>query len=850
MKTNVKSILTTILLIAILAIMISLGTMLSLSIEPAKANSGHTHKVCCTEDCTHSPSHQDAEFLPMVTTGGEFGSDDASYYLDQDITLVDSITFREGNINICLNGHTLDLNGFTLNVFGGTLNICNCAITGMNPGQIISSSGTAILVGSSNASDMDGDSYCNIYSGVVIDCATAFKVAGTYNGEGHLTINGGTITSDGMTIWGTGTYGYVTINDGYLTSEDGIAIKMYNNLTINGGTIVAKNEAIYLESLREEYTVNININGGDITGKSALYVNNEITTSDPNNRKVNITGGKLSNIAGINSAIKINRGYVYITKAEINAEVSSSASQNDDVAGISVSSEGYLTIAPNSNQDVDIKSERYGISIGNLSGQGAGGYVTINGCVVDSNKAAININSMCSANSIVINGGTYTSDMATALIGGHTTINGGSFSTTNSSNTVLASYRFLTLNGSPQFNGDVYFYTIGMYTENTPNRSYIDMSGYTGEVIKLASTYNSVVQDGLLCVGNATKLNWTDEEYALDNIYDQALGLDVIVFKHTAHTGGDAPTCTQKSICTVCATEYGDLVAHTELTPATCTSKATCSVCTQEYGETLPHNYTEQQKDDTHHWEKCADCDATNTKIAHSYGEFGDFVDNGDGTKTKTATCTVCSKQVGVTVKIEVAESNKSLEQESLERGTTLEMNVVQDETQIKEETKAPIKEEVAETKVIAFIDITITDIIKELAISNTNNVLEIPVAFATADKSNIEIYRNHNGVVTKFTLLTSRPTADFADATYYVGDGVIYIYTSQFSTYAVAYDDATVNTTPDNTTPDIDTTPDTSTTALSEEAVAGIVSGGIVVVLMFGFMICLVYTIIIKKKQ
>ncbi len=61
-----------------------------------------------------------------------------------------------------------------------------------------------------------------------------------------------------------------------------------------------------------------------------------------------------------------------------------------------------------------------------------------------------------------------------------------------------------------------------------------------------------------------------------------------------------------------------DKAGHTGGTPS-CTAKPTCDTCGASYGTTLDHTYNVPQKDATHHWNKCATCDATDTKVAHTF---------------------------------------------------------------------------------------------------------------------------------------------------------------------------------------------------------------------------------------
>ena len=71
---------------------------------------------------------------------------------------------------------------------------------------------------------------------------------------------------------------------------------------------------------------------------------------------------------------------------------------------------------------------------------------------------------------------------------------------------------------------------------------------------------------------------------------------------------------------------------------ATCTEQAVCTVCHTGYGDTLGHNFTIAQHDETHHWNKCSRCDATDTKAVHT---------GGTATCREKAVCEVCNSAYG-----------------------------------------------------------------------------------------------------------------------------------------------------------------------------------------------------------
>ena len=75
-------------------------------------------------------------------------------------------------------------------------------------------------------------------------------------------------------------------------------------------------------------------------------------------------------------------------------------------------------------------------------------------------------------------------------------------------------------------------------------------------------------------------------------------------------------------------------------------------------------------------------------------------------------------------------------------------------------------------------------------ALPDTGTVLAIKIPFQTANRT-ITVYRCHGSEAQALTKLDAAPAAP-ADGTYFVGDGYVMIYSSQFSTYAVGYTENT----------------------------------------------------------
>ena len=91
----------------------------------------------------------------------------------------------------------------------------------------------------------------------------------------------------------------------------------------------------------------------------------------------------------------------------------------------------------------------------------------------------------------------------------------------------------------------------------------------------------------------------------------------------------------------------------------------------------------------------------------------------------------------------------------------------------------------------VEYLEIDLTkyvDNVKDSAISDTGTPLEIILIYDTSKAGNPVIIRNHEGTVMVFTQLSSRPTGNLTDATYYVEGNKIYMYSQYFSDFAIAY--------------------------------------------------------------
>lgn len=184
------------------------------------------HCVCGISDCTsHTGSivhvaDNSLNLVPDIADGSTLTS--GSYYLSDDLVLTDEKKLNvSGNVNICLNGHNLEAN--IIPGSGAVLNICDCA----GGGTITNSGGHVIAFRNDGAT-------VNIYSGTL---RTDYETNTIIDFEGYtgntLNLYGGTVEyeqNDNYTAIGSRT---LTLNlyGGKVTS------KSANGIVVLGGKV-------------------------------------------------------------------------------------------------------------------------------------------------------------------------------------------------------------------------------------------------------------------------------------------------------------------------------------------------------------------------------------------------------------------------------------------------------------------------------------------------------------------------------------------------------------------------------------------------------------------------------------
>ena len=224
--------------------------------------------------CNHS--HDGVEFKPWKNSKS-LPSSAGNYYLATDVTLSEVWTAPAGEVNLCLNGKSINLNSKHIAVENGaTLNIYDCGDTvryydadGTTGKWTLKSVGTSnytteggVITGGSNilgGAISVNDSTLNLYGGNLVG-----NTASSNNG-GAVYITNGTLTIDGANILGN-----------YAYSSGGGVFANQSTVTINSGRI-SYNRACITDNKGGDgggiYLSNCTttMNGGSITHNANLY---------------------------------------------------------------------------------------------------------------------------------------------------------------------------------------------------------------------------------------------------------------------------------------------------------------------------------------------------------------------------------------------------------------------------------------------------------------------------------------------------------------------------------------------------------------------------------------------------
>ena len=125
------------------------------------------------------------------------------------------------------------------------------------------------------------------------------------------------------------------------------------------------------------------------------------------------------------------------------------------------------------------------------------------------------------------------------------------------------------------------------------------------------------------------------------------------------------------------------------------------------------------------------------------------------------------------------------------EKDEAITINVDLDENNVETAEMEKIAKKIDEdVYVLSFFQIDVKKITDNSNVSKTNSVFEIPVEFDFDGKLDIKVLHNHGGDVRELGKLDARPTANYETGKFFadVENKLLYIYTSEFSTFAVAF--------------------------------------------------------------
>lgn len=199
----------------------------------------HSHAVCGAS-CSHNPAHSNsAEWQAWTPTDSGDTLTGGSYYLTDNVSLSgDGSQIKiTGEVNLCLNGHTIT-GSANYGIFrigaNGVLNICDCSA---NQAGIIQENGDH------NPIFLHSGGVCNLYSGTIRSGITAVVISantvsgGSFEG-GTENAQGGTFDQYGGTVESTsdakqGIYVYAGLTEASVSLYGGT---VRGNYAVNAGS--------------------------------------------------------------------------------------------------------------------------------------------------------------------------------------------------------------------------------------------------------------------------------------------------------------------------------------------------------------------------------------------------------------------------------------------------------------------------------------------------------------------------------------------------------------------------------------------------------------------------------------
>ena len=209
------------------------------------------HPVCGithTSVGDHTGSCENVVWVPWDGTGElEAGK---NYYLSADVTFDNYYTISS-EINLCLNGHTLDFGDKYLSISEVTVNLCDCSSKGKITGTI-----NSVVAVRENAT-------LNMFDGTISGGAN-WGAVGLHYDSSIFRMYGGTLSG---TSYGLTAHGNAYIYDGVISGDTYGISNLDGVITVAGGKIFNSDDGIH------NLNGTIIIKGGEISGNTYGILN-------------------------------------------------------------------------------------------------------------------------------------------------------------------------------------------------------------------------------------------------------------------------------------------------------------------------------------------------------------------------------------------------------------------------------------------------------------------------------------------------------------------------------------------------------------------------------------------------
>ena len=653
----------------IISIVLCLCALLCAASVRADAADAHTnHLVCGGTTCIHAGEKHTSNVTWTAWDGTTtinndfFGNSTEKYlYLSQDVTLPNFLTIANGKtLYLCLNGHNLKMSrNRVIDIDGGTFILCNCKDTGAITQADNNSKGMGVGLSNNGTFTMYGGSITGNKGGVNVGSGCTFTMYG-----GSITQNAaGDDSGGGVYVYSAGTFamhgGTISNNSG--NNGGGVYVKSNATFTMSGGTIINNNTAAESDGGGGVYNQGtFTMSDGEISGNTTTFgggVRNYGTFT--------MSGGTITGNTAANNGGGVNN---YNGTFNISGNVTITGNKKGSVANnVYLPAGSTITLAGALGENASI-----GVTTSKTPGS-----IPITGGVVVDNKSWAS-----TSNFIYDNNNNNNTSIATKTYED----NG-----TDKVRLVVCKHNYNNVKWTPNTDASTGHWRKCKNCDKTQTAAHTEVIDAAVEPTCTATGLTEgkhcsvcgaviVAQTTVPAKAHDWGTQWISDDSDKNHHWHKCNNCNAIdttsKAPHDWNSGKvtTPATCTTDGVktltCTACSVTKIETIdasghdfsvrrydennhwlkcsrcdaidakaAHSGGT-ATCTKKAKCEVCGQPHGDLKAHDFANgpYQYDGQQHWKKCANCDATDTKEAHS---------GGTASCTKKAECSVCGQEYG-----------------------------------------------------------------------------------------------------------------------------------------------------------------------------------------------------------